>query len=125
MSNTIKTAKTTEEKVALRDAKILKLQNEKKQILQREKAKERKERTSRLCRRHGLLEKFMPKLITLTDAQFEAFVRTGINTKYGRDRLDEIIGKGAEAASAYISKCHSEESASGVYDPPEGSAVGA
>ena len=111
MSTTTKNTKTAEEKVAIKDAKIQKLQNEKKKILQQEKAKERKERNHRLYRRHGLLEKFMPDIITITDDQFEAFIRTGINTTYGNKRLGEIKDKGAEAATAYIIKCRTEEKA--------------
>jgi len=111
MSTTTKTTKTAEEKVAIKDAKILQLQNEKKKILQQQKAKERKERTSRLCRRHGLLEKFMPALIEITDDQFEAFVRTGISTSFGHKRLGEIMDKGADATTAYIIKCRNEEQA--------------
>jgi transposase len=101
MSNT-KTAKTLAEKIASKDEKIQQLLNDKKQLIQRQKTSERKERTSRLCRRHGLLEKFIPDLITITDEQFEAFVRTHINTNNGRNRLVEIIDKGAEAAAVYI-----------------------
>jgi hypothetical protein len=125
MSTTTKTVKTAEEKIAEKNDKILKLQNEKKQIIQREKAKERRQRTSRLCRRHGLLEKFMPDLITITDAQFEAFVRTGINTSYENKRLGEIMDKGAEAAAVYIAKCHSEDSANGDAEPPGAAQSGA
>ena len=125
MSNTTKTTKTVEEKIAIKDAKIQQLMNEKKAILQREKAKERKERNNRLCRRHGLLEKFMPDLISITDDQFEAFIRTGISTNHGRKRLGEIIDKGAEAAAAYIAKCRSEDSASGEAEPPEAAQSGA
>jgi hypothetical protein len=119
MSNTTKTAKTAEEKVAIKDAKILQLQNEKKQILQREKAKKQKERTNRLCRRHGLIEKFMPDLITITDEQFEAFIRTWIRTEKGRNKLAEIIGKGTEAAAEYIAKCRSKDNANDDAEPPE------
>jgi len=125
MSTTTKTVKTTEEKLAEKNAKIQQLQNEKKQIIQREKAKERRERTSRLCRRHGLLEKFMPDIIAITEAQFEVFVRTGINTKYGKTRLAEIIDKGAEAAAAYIAKCNSDESANDDTGSSEASPSGA
>jgi len=54
---------------------------------------------------------FMPDIITITDDQFEAFIRTGINTTYGNKRLGEIKEKGAEAATAYIIKCRTEEKA--------------
>ena len=50
-----KTNKTSDERVAEKDAKILQLQKEKRKILLAEKKKERKERDHRLYRRHGLL----------------------------------------------------------------------
>jgi len=84
-------AKTTAEKIANKDVRILQLQNEKKQLLQKQKASERKERNSRLCRRHGLLEKYLPDLITITDEQFEMFIKRAIATSYGRDALAEIV----------------------------------
>ncbi|MCL1882272.1 MAG: hypothetical protein FWF81_00765 [Defluviitaleaceae bacterium] len=111
MSTTTKTTKTPEEKVAEKDAKILQLQKQKKKILQQEKAKERKARNHRLYRRHGLLEMFMPDLIPITDDQFEAFIRTHINTNNGRNKLAELVSKGAEAATAYVEKCRAEEKA--------------
>ena len=57
-----KTPKTYEEKIAVKDEQIQHLINQKKQLMQKQKADERKERTSRLCRRHGLLEKYNPAL---------------------------------------------------------------
>ena len=87
-----KPTKTAEEKVAIKDAKILQLQNEKKKILQQEKAKERKERNNRLYRRHGLLEKYLPELIEMQDHQFEMFIKRGIKTKYGIKILYDILG---------------------------------
>ena len=90
MSTTTKTIKTAEEKVALKDAKILQLQNEKKKIIQQQKTKERKERTSRFCRRHGLLENRMPDLASFTEEQFAEFVHKGIDTEYGRKILTQI-----------------------------------
>jgi hypothetical protein len=94
-----KPQKSYEEKIAVRDEKIQQLMNEKKQIIQRHKAQERKERTNRLCRRHGLLEKFMPDIITISDEQFELFIKTGIDTQYGRTRLAEIAAKEDTAAA--------------------------
>jgi len=85
--------KTFEEKIASKDEQILQLQNEKKRLIQQQKATERKERTRRLCSRHGMLEKYMPDLIIISDEMFEDFIRTGIDTKYGRSRLAEIVAK--------------------------------
>jgi len=84
------TAKSLEEKIAIKDEKIQQLLNQKKQLRQKHNAMERKERNSRLFRRHGLLEKYMPSLITLTDEQFEMFIKRGVDTSYGNKILDEI-----------------------------------
>ena len=82
--------KTFEEKIASKDEQILQLQNEKKRLIQQQKATERKERTRRLCSRHGMLEKYMPDLITITDEQFEIFIQRGIDTSYGQKILAEL-----------------------------------
>ena len=92
-STTTRTTKTAEEKVAIKDAKILQLQNEKKKILQQQKAKERKARDNRLYRRHGLLEKYLPELIEIQDHQFEMFIKRGIKTGYGIKILYDILGE--------------------------------
>jgi len=81
-----------------------------KQLQQRHKTEERKARTKRLCARHGLLEKFMPDLIDISDEQYEQFIKTGIDTKYGRSRLAEIVSgttvttapQGAEKAARHM-----------------------
>jgi len=91
-------AKTTAEKIANKDERIQQLMNEKKQLIQKQKADERRTRTSRLCRRHGLLEKYLPDLITITDEQFETFVKKAINNNYGRDALAEIVDKADKTA---------------------------
>jgi hypothetical protein len=80
------------------EEQITRLQNQRKLELQKHRAEERKARNSRLCRRHGLLEKFMPTLATITDEQFEVFIKTGIDTTYGRNKLAEIVAK-AEAST--------------------------
>ena len=64
---------------------------QKKRIIQQEKERERKERTSRLCRRHGLLEKYMPGLTVISDKQFEMFIKRAINTGYGQKILVELV----------------------------------
>jgi len=91
-------SKTLNDKIAEKERRIEQLENEKKQLIQKQKAEERKERTSRLCRRHGLLEKYMPALISITDEQFDTFIRQGINTSYGRDVLAKIAANGAAIA---------------------------
>jgi len=91
--------KTTAEKIATKREQIQQLQNEEKQLLQKQKKEERTARTRRFCSRHGLLEKYMPDLATITDEQYETFIRKGINTSYGQKILAEIVGDtGATAA---------------------------
>ena len=119
MSTTTKNTKTAEEKVAAKDARIKQLQKQKQAIIKRENAKERKARNHRLCRRHGLLEKLMPDIINITDEQFEAFIRTHIRAKHGRNKLAEIVDKGEEYSAAYIAKCHKEEEANTEAEPSE------
>jgi len=84
--------KTTAEKIASKREQIQQLQNEEKQLIQKQKEQDRKDRTKRLCQRHGLLEKYMPELAAITDEQFETFIRKGINTSYGQKILAEIVG---------------------------------
>jgi len=88
--------KTTAEKIATKREQIQQLQNEEKQLIQKQRAEERNARTRRFCSRHGLLEKFMPDLAAITDEQYETFIRKGFNTSYGQKILAEIVSdKGA------------------------------
>jgi len=84
--------KSTAEKIATKREKIQQLQNEEKQLIQKQKAEERKARTRRFCSRHGLLEKYMPDLAAITDEQYETFIRKAINTNHGQKILAEIVG---------------------------------
>ena len=96
--------KTTAEKIALKRKQIKQFQNEEKQLIQKQKKEERAARTRRLCSRHGLLEKFMPELATITDEQFEVFIKTGIDTTYGRNKLAEIKAKAGATATPQTAK---------------------
>jgi hypothetical protein len=80
------------------------LHNREKKLLQAHKAEERKARTKRLCLRHGMLEKYMPDLMSITDQQFEEFIKRGINTTYGNKILGEIVAKGERATSEPLAK---------------------
>ena len=86
-------SKTLNEKIEEKERQIEQLENQKKQLMQQQKAAERKERTSRLCKRHGLLEKYMPDIINITDEQFEMFLKRAVANSYGRDILAQITMK--------------------------------
>ena len=113
--------KSINEKITTTDEKIQQLINQKKQLVQKQKATERKERTSRLCRRHGLLESRMPDLVNISDEQFEAFVKRGINTSYGQKILAEIIAKPAPTST----ETANASTASGGANPPKAAQSGA
>jgi len=92
-------SKTRQEKIDNLSEKIVQLENQRKQEQQKQKTEERNARTKRLCKRHGLLEKYMPDLVAITDEQFETFIKKGINTSYGQKILGEIMAKPQIAAT--------------------------
>ena len=61
-----------------------------------------KARTNRLCKRHGLLESVLPVTISLTEEQYEKFVKQHIANKHGIAVLANITGQTAEAITAAI-----------------------
>ena len=83
-------AKTNSEKIGSIDEQMAQLAARKKRLIQQENTRVRKERNSRLYRRHGLLQKYMPGLTIITDRQFEMFIRRAINTSYGRNHQKSI-----------------------------------
>ena len=114
-------AKTRKEKIASYEERIAQLENQRKQEIQKMKAEERKARTRRLCSRHGLLEKFMPDLATITDEQFEEFIKRGINTSYGQKILAEIVAKGtSQTENSDTAKTSSQQTENGTAKTPTG-----
>ena len=91
--NTQANIQSKNNKIASIEERILQLQNQKKQEIQKQKASERKARTRRLCQRHGLIESMMPELISITDDQFKAFLEKAVYNAYGRDILRKILSQ--------------------------------
>ena len=67
-------AKTKAEKITSIEEEIRQLENRRRQLVQEQKAQERKDRTKRLCRRMGLFESLVPDTIPLTEEQFKTFL---------------------------------------------------
>ena len=84
-------AKTRLEKIASYEEQIAQIRNLQKQERQKYSKEERAARTKRLCSRHGLLEKMMPEIITITDEQYQTFLEKAVTNTYGRDILNKII----------------------------------
>jgi hypothetical protein len=93
-------AKTKIEKIAGIEEQIAQLENQRKKLLQQQKEQERRERTTRLCKRAGLLESLLPETITLTDEQFKMFLDKAVANDYGRNMLAKIAAQGGNTATA-------------------------
>ena len=72
-------------------ARIEELNNQKKLLEKEQSQQARKERTHRLCKRGGIIEKLLPDIITLTDEQFDLFVDNVLLTDHARRTLSEIL----------------------------------
>ena len=97
-------SKTNTERIDSIDEQIAQLAARKKQLIQQENTRLRKERNNRLYRRHGLLEKYMPDLINITDMQFEMFIKRAIDTGYGQKILAEITAETYTGGGEYTPK---------------------
>ena len=93
-------AKTKAEKIAGLEEEIRQLENKRRQLIQEQKAQERKDRTKRLCRRMGLFESMLPDTIPLTDGQFQIFLEQTIATEHSRRILDGLTARNAAAPAA-------------------------
>lgn len=83
-------ARTRTERIAEIKAERERLANKAKELLQTQRAQDRKDRTKRLCRRMGLFESLLPETITLTDEQFQSFLEQTVTTEQGRKLLAEM-----------------------------------
>ena len=92
-------AKTKTEKIAGIEEQIQQLENQKKRLIQEQKAQERKDRTKRLCKRAGLLESLLPDTIPLTDEQFKTFLEKAVLSDYSRRILDGLRLQNAATAA--------------------------
>ena len=64
---------------------IEQLKNQKKEVLAKEKAQARKERTRRLIQRGAILEQYLDDAENLTNEDIEAIVKYAFNTPYVKD----------------------------------------
>ena len=93
-------AKTKAEKITSIEEEIRQLENRRRQLVQEQKAQERKDRTKRLCRRMGLFESLVPDSIPLTEEQFKTFLEKTVMTDHARRILDELTAQNAATAPA-------------------------
>ena len=103
-------AKTKAEKIADIELQLVQLENQRKKLVQEQKAQERKDRTKRLCKRMGLFESMLPDTIPLTDEQFQIFLEKTVTTEYGRRILDGLTAQqGAQPPARNVAYTEAHE----------------
>ena len=80
-------SKTKVERIASVEDKIKQLENQRRQLIQKHKADERKARTRRLIQRGAILEGFIPEPADYTEEQIQAFLKETLDTDYARKVL--------------------------------------
>lgn len=93
-------AKSKIERIAGIEEEIRQLENRRRELIQAQKAQERKDRTKRLCRRMGLFESLLPATIPLTEEQFKTFLEQTAASEQGRRLLAELTAQNAAGAVA-------------------------
>jgi hypothetical protein len=88
---------TKEERISNIETQIAELVKQRKNIIQAQKAAERKARTHRLCKRGGEIEKLLPGIETLTEDEFKAFANITFLTPYTKKELAKILANKAAA----------------------------
>jgi hypothetical protein len=97
------TRKTLNEQITAAQEEIRQREARLKELLQKHKIQERKDRTHRLCERGGYLESILPDTIPLTDEQFKTFLDKTLLTDHAQRILknvtvpDSSMAKPAEA----------------------------
>ena len=93
-------AKSKIERIAGIEEEIRQLENRRRELIQAQKAQERKDRTKRLCRRMGLFESLLPATIPLTEEQFKTFLEQTAASEQSRRLLAELTAQNAAGAAA-------------------------
>jgi len=74
-------AKTINEKITETESEIVKLQNQKKRLIQQYKEQERKDRTRRLIESGAIAESLIDDAKALTNEQFKSILETALNAE--------------------------------------------
>ena len=84
------TKKTLNEQIESAQKEIRQRENRVKELLQKQKVQERKERTHRLCERGGYLESILPESVSLNAEQFKTFLDKTLLTDFARRTLTSL-----------------------------------
>jgi len=94
------TTKTTTQRIESLQEKIQQLENEKKRLLNVQKAADRKVRTKRLIERGAILESLIDHADTLTNEQIKSFLIKTVQNDFAKRILDGVTKQGGETAAA-------------------------
>jgi len=83
-------SKTKIERIASVEDRIKQLENQRRQLIQKHKADERKARTRRLIQRGAILEGFIPDPADYTEEEIQIFLNNTLNTDFARKALRRI-----------------------------------
>jgi len=83
--------RTLNEQIELAQKELKQKEARIKELLGRQRSKEEKARTHRLCRRGGQVEKLLPKLAIISDEQFDVFVEKALLSGYAGKILNELM----------------------------------
>jgi len=100
-----------DERIESAREEIKQKENRLKELLQRQKAKERTDRNHRLCQRGAHLESILPDTIPLTFEQFKAYLNKTLLTEYANRILRELSAENASAVE--ITNTNSRNTAPG------------
>jgi len=83
--------RTIEERIEARREEKRQLEAQIKKLLQEQRAQKNKDRTHRLCKRGGLVEKYLPDMVKLTDDQFQVFINKCLLSNFTMKTLSELV----------------------------------
>ena len=93
------TTKTTTERIDTLQEKIQQLENQKKLLLQQQRAQERKARTKRLIERGAILESLVSGADVCTGEQIKAFLKQTVLTDSAKKIFTEITAQKDKTAT--------------------------
>ncbi len=91
-------ARTNTEKIANIQEQITQLENQKKRLIQAQRAEDRKARTRRLIERGAILESQIDGADALTNDQIKLFLEKTIKTEYARRILQSLKTSASQQA---------------------------
>ena len=83
-------AKSKLDRIEELNEEIINIKKRQSQLRQQHNRQVNKDRTHRLCKRGGLVEKMLPTLAVINDEQFEVFVNKTLLTGFAEKILREI-----------------------------------